>query len=71
VLVYWRNRIRSPPQPRRIFEAVRQVVAATGVLSGRRRRVLDSITLDDAVATQDTITQLVAAIHRVRRLVPS
>ena len=26
--------------------------------------------LDDAVATQDTVTQLIAAIRRVRRLVP-
>jgi IS5 family transposase len=70
VLVYWRNRIRGSDRPRRIFEAVRQVVAATGVLSGRRRRVLDSTILEDAVAIQDTVTQLVAAIRRVRRLVP-
>jgi len=70
VLVYWRNRLRASPRPRRIFEAVRQVVASTGVLAGRRRRVLDSTVLDDAVATQDTVTQLVAAIRRVRRLVP-
>ena len=33
VLVYWRNRIRNPsPRPRRIFEAVRQVVEQTGEL---------------------------------------
>jgi hypothetical protein len=69
VLVYWRNRIRTSSRPRRIFEAVRQVVEATGVLSGRRRRVVDSTILADAVATQDTVTQLVAAIRRVRRLV--
>src|SRR5207247_2621883 len=50
--------------------AVRQVVEATGVLKGRGRRVLDSTVLQDAVATQDTVTQLVAAIRRVRRLVP-
>jgi IS5 family transposase len=69
VLVYWRNRIRASSRPRRIFEAVRQVVGQTGVLSGRGRRVLDSTILADAVATQDTVTQLVAAIRRVRRLV--
>jgi hypothetical protein len=69
VLVYWRNRLRASPRPRRIFEAVRQVVEATGVLAGRRRRVLDSTILADAVATQDTVTQLVAAVRRVRRLV--
>jgi hypothetical protein len=71
VLVYWRARLRASPRPRRIFDAVRQVVAATGVLRGRRRRVLDSTILEDAVATQDTVTQLVAAIRRVRRLVPA
>jgi IS5 family transposase len=70
VLVYWRNRIRTSLRPRRVFEAVRQVVDATGVLKGRGRRVLDSTVLADAVATQDTVTQLVAAIRRVRRLVP-
>jgi hypothetical protein len=70
VLVYWRNRLRSSDRPRRILDAVRQVVAATGVLAGRGRRVLDSTVLEDAVATQDTVTQLVAAIRRVRRLVP-
>jgi hypothetical protein len=31
---------------------------------------LDSTVLDGAVATQDTVTQLVAAIRRVRKLVP-
>jgi IS5 family transposase len=31
---------------------------------------LDSTVLDDAVATQDTVTQLISAIRRVRRLVP-
>jgi Transposase DDE domain/Transposase domain (DUF772) len=69
VLVYWRNRLRASDRPRRIFEAVRQVVEQTGVLAGRRRRVLDATILADAVATQDTVTQLVAAVRRVRRLV--
>jgi hypothetical protein len=71
VLVYWRNRIRASSRPRRIFETVRQVVEQTGVLKGRGRRVLDSTILADAVATQDRVTQLVAAIRRVRRLVPT
>jgi hypothetical protein len=71
VLVYWRARLRASQRPRRIFEAVRQVVQATGVLAGRGRRVLDSTILADAVATQDTVTQLVAAIRRVWRLVPA
>jgi hypothetical protein len=46
------------------------VVAQTGVLAGKTRRALDSTVLDDAVATQDTVTQLIAAIRRVRREVP-
>ena len=71
VLVYWRNRIRRSQRPRRVFDAVREVVEATGVLGGRRRRVLDSTVVEDAVATQDTVTQLVAAIRRVRRLIPA
>jgi IS5 family transposase len=70
VLVYWRNRLRASARPRRVLEAVRQVVEQTGVLKGRGRRVLDSTVLADAVATQDTVTQLVAAVRRVRRLVP-
>ena len=49
---------------------VRQVVAETGVLTGKTRRALDSTVFDDAVATQDTITQLIAAIRRVGRVVP-
>ncbi len=70
VLVYWRARLRASARPRRVFDAVGQVVESTGVLTGRGRRVLDSTVLADAVATQDTITQLVASIRRVRRLVP-
>jgi len=70
VFTYWRTRIRQSERPERINDAVSDVVKATGVLSHRRRRALDSTLLDDAVATQDTVTQLVSAIRRVRRLVP-
>lgn len=70
VLTYWRTRLRRSERPERIFDAVREVVDQTGVLKGRKRRALDSTLLDDAVATQDTVTQLVSAIRRVRRLVP-
>ena len=69
-LTYWRRRLAASHRPNRIFEVVRKVVADTGVLRGRTRRALDSTVLDDAVATQDTVTQLVAAIRRVRRDVP-
>ena len=70
VLTYWRTRLRDSEAPERVFDAVRAVIDATGVLKGKRRRALDSTLLDDAVATQDTVTQLVSAIRRVRRLVP-
>jgi len=69
-LVYWRKRLAKSKRPHRINEAVRQVIAATGVLRGRGKRAVDSTILADAVATQDTITQLVSAIRRVGRLVP-
>jgi IS5 family transposase len=69
-LTYWRRRLAASDRPDRIFEAVKTVVAATGVLTGRTRRALDSTILDDAVATQDTVTQLIGAIRRVRREVP-
>jgi hypothetical protein len=70
VLAWWRRRLAASKRPNRIFDAVREVVAATGVLAGRTRRVLDSTILTDAVATQDTVTQLIAAIRRVGREVP-
>ncbi len=69
-LPYWRRRLAASDQPNRVFEAVKAVVAATGALGGKTRRVLDSTVLDDAVATQDTVTQLIGAIRRVRREVP-
>ncbi|CAJ1582067.1 IS1182 family transposase [[Mycobacterium] wendilense] len=69
-LTYWRRRLAASDRPNRIFEAVKAVVAATGALAGKTRRALDSTILDDAVATQDTVTQLIGAIRRVRREVP-
>ena len=70
VLTYWRTRLRKSSRPQRIFDAIRSVVEATGVLTGRHKRALDSTILDDAVATQDTVTQLISVIRRVRRVVP-
>jgi hypothetical protein len=70
VLTLWRRRLARSERPQRIFDAVREVVAATGALSGKTRRVLDATVVEDAVATQDTVTQLIAAIRRVRREVP-
>jgi hypothetical protein len=69
-LTYWRQRLARSKRPHRINEAVKRVVEQTGMLAGRRRRAVDSTILADAVATQDTITQLVSAVRRVARQVP-
>jgi hypothetical protein len=69
-LVYWRRRLAKSGRPHRVNDAVKMVVEQTGVLKGRRRRAVDSTILADAVATQDTVTQLVSAIRRVAREVP-
>ena len=69
-LVYWRRRLAKSGRPHRVNDAVRKIVEETGVLRGRRWRAVDSTILADAVATQDTVTQLVSAIRRVAREVP-
>ena len=69
-LVYWRRRLAKSGRPHRVNDAVKTVIEQTGVLKGRRRRAVDSTILADAVAAQDTVTQLVAAIRRVAREVP-
>ena len=69
-LTYWRKRLAASTAPNRIFDAVKAVVAESGAIKGKNRRALDSTVLNDAVATQDTVTQLVAIIRKVRREVP-
>lgn len=64
VLVGMRNRLRASDRPRRLFDDVTTTARAAGLLRGRRR-VLDSTPLFDAVATQDTVIQLRAAIRKV------
>ena len=64
VLVGMRSRLRASDRPRRLFEDVNATARSAGLLAGRRR-VLDSTPLLDAVATQDTVTQLRAAIRRL------
>jgi hypothetical protein len=66
-LTYWRRRLGTSDRPQRIFEVVREVIAQTGAVAGKQRRALDSTVLDDAVARQDTVTQLIAQIRRVGR----
>jgi hypothetical protein len=64
VLVGMRNRLRASDRPRRLFDDVNTTARAAGLLRGRRR-VIDSTPLFDAVATQDTVIQLRAAIRKV------
>ena len=68
--MYWRKRIAKSGRPDRVFDAVAEVITQTGILRGRRKRCVDSTVFDDAVATQDTVTQLVAAMRKVARVVP-
>lgn len=70
VLTYWRRRLAASERPHRIFDAVTAVITQSGALKGRRRRAIDSTILDDAVARQDTVTQLIAQIRRVGREIP-
>jgi hypothetical protein len=55
-LVYWRKRLARSGRPHRDGDAVKKVIGQTGILRARRRRAVDSTILDDAVATQDTVT---------------
>src|SRR5215210_5046750 len=66
VLVGQRNRLRCSERPKRFLEDTKVVARQAGVL-GNRARVLDSTPIYDAVATQDTVTQLRAAIRKLLR----
>jgi hypothetical protein len=63
-LVGQRNRLRASDRERRMFEDTRVVAKQVGAMKNRAR-VLDSTPIYDAVATQDTVTQLRAAIRKV------
>ena len=64
VLVGMRSKLRASGRPRRLFEDTRVAARQSGVMKGRAR-VLDSTAVYDAVATQDTVTQLRSAIRKV------
>src|ERR1022692_4703709 len=61
VLVDMRARLRVSERPDRIFEVVLETGKAAGLVG--RRRVLDSTSLYDAVATMDTVTLIRSAIR--------
>jgi len=66
VLPGQRNRLRASERPRRLFEDTKVVATSTGAMK-RRVRVLDSTPIYDAVATEDTVTQLRASIRKLLR----
>lgn len=66
VLVGMRNRLRASARPRRLFTDTRSAAVESGLM-GNRVRVLDSTPVYDAVATQDTVTQLRSAIRKLLR----
>lgn len=61
VLVDMRARLRDSEHPDRIFETTLQMAKHAGLVG--RKRVLDSTALYDAVATQDTVTMIRAALR--------
>jgi IS5 family transposase len=63
-LVGQRNRLRASSRPRRLFEDTKVVATETGAMKNRAR-VLDSTPIFDAVATEDTVTQLRASIRKL------
>lgn len=67
VLVDMRARLRRSAHPNRIFETALAVARAAGLIG--RKRVLDSTALYDAVATQDTVTLIRAAIRALLKVV--
>jgi Transposase DDE domain/Transposase domain (DUF772) len=68
VLVDMRARLRASADPDRIFNAVLDVAKHAGMVG--RKRVLDSTPLYDAVATQDTVTMIRAAIRGLFKVAP-
>jgi hypothetical protein len=63
-LVGQRNRLRGSARPRRLFHDTKVAARDAGVMRNRVR-VLDSTPIYDAVATQDTVTQLRAAVRKL------
>jgi hypothetical protein len=68
VLVDFRARLRASADPDRIFRVTCALARQMGLVGVRR--VLDSAPLEDAVATQDTVTMLRGAIRRLLRACP-
>jgi hypothetical protein len=68
VLVDFRARLRRSQDPDRIFRVTCALARQAGLVGVKR--VLDSAPLEDAVATQDTVTMLRGAIRGLLRACP-
>ena len=68
VLVDFRARLRASADPDRIFRVTCELARQVGLVGVRR--VLDSAPLEDAVATQDTVTMLRGAVRGLLRACP-
>jgi Transposase DDE domain/Transposase domain (DUF772) len=68
VLVDLRARLRRSADPDRVFRVTTDLARQAGLVGVRR--VLDSTPLEDAVATQDTVTMLRGAIRGLLRACP-
>jgi Transposase domain (DUF772) len=68
VLVDFRARLRRSADPDRIFRVTCDLARQVGLVGVRR--VLDSAPLEDAVATQDTVTMLRGAVRGLLRACP-
>ena len=68
VLVDRRERLRGSEAPNRIFEVTLKMAQEAGLVGCKR--VLDSTALYDAVATQDTVTLIRAAIRALLSAAP-
>ena len=64
VLVGQRNRLRASDRPKRFLDDTKVVAREAGAMRVRVR-VLDSTPIYDSVSTQDTVTQLRAAIRKL------
>ena len=69
VLCQMRSRLRASQRPRRLFTDTRDLAKQVGLARGKVRAV-DSTPLFDAVATQDTVTQLRAAVRKLLAALP-
>ncbi len=69
VFVDMRERLRNSTRPDRVFEIALDAAKAAGLV--RKKRVLDSTPLYDAVATMDTITLIRSAIRSLLKVAGS